>query len=360
MKGNESNRHTGIDIIKSLAILLVICVHFSLNTNYYATPISNINMYIQTIIRYISVICVPLFIISTGFLNYQKSISKSYYLKISRILIPYLIISIICLVIKEYKSPNPIDWKNDIFSIFDFTANPYSWYVNMFIGLYLIAPFFNIIFKHLDRKKHLYFIGILIFVISLPLTFNPIFISSSEFSYFYFPDFWMSIYPIIYYCIGAYIAMYNPKVKKVFCFTAAFTLCLLQTAILIFAQPFLEDNWLLFDFGSIFIIAESVCIFLIFYNTNIRYKPVRMLFVFITSVTLETYLFSYIVDTHVYPYFYSLSSGISQEMFFSRYFAIIVPIVFLLSFVLAYIFRFINKQLSHLIKCAVQRKKLLL
>lgn len=337
LEGKESARSAGIDLIKTLAIIFVVCVHFSLNTQYYSASITDLNMYIQTFLRWIFVVCVPLFLISTGYLNHNKTPSKSYYIKILRVLIPYVVISIVCVIIKEIKSPDPVNLKNDIFSIFNFTADSYSWYVNMFIGLFLIAPFLNMLFNHLDRKKVLLLLGILLFMISLPLTFNPLATYSPKFAYFYFPNFWDDGYPLIYYFIGAYIAKYQPKVNRLVCVSVALALVLLQTVILILAQPYLKNNWLLTEYGSIFIIPESVCIFLLLFNMDIKAQPVKRALKTVSSVTLEMFLISFIFDQFFYNYFFGFNVFISQEQFFSKYFLIIVPLVLVLSFVAALI-----------------------
>ena len=66
------SRNSGIDIVKSIAIIFVICVHFFLNTKFYETNILGSNMFLQVIIRWLTFICVPLFLITTGFLQAKK------------------------------------------------------------------------------------------------------------------------------------------------------------------------------------------------------------------------------------------------------------------------------------------------
>jgi surface polysaccharide O-acyltransferase-like enzyme len=217
MEEVKHDRNIGIDIIKAMAVFFVICVHFSLNTNYYSTPITNANMFIQSCLRWLFHMCVPLFIMCTGYLNYKKTISRSYYLKIFRVLITYVLISLFCFIIKNSIESTPIAFQYAVFSIFNFSADSYSWYVNMYIGLFLMAPFLNIIINTLDQKKFRVLLYVLIFVISLPATFNPMFKFIPKISYIYFPDWWQAFYPILYYFIGAYIAKYQIEIKKHIC-----------------------------------------------------------------------------------------------------------------------------------------------
>jgi surface polysaccharide O-acyltransferase-like enzyme len=159
----------------------------------------------------------------------------------------------------------------------------------------------------------------------------------------------MSIYPVIYYFIGAYIAKYAPKINKGLCAAIVLVLVALQTVILILAQPYLQTNWLLTEYGSIFIIIESVCIFLIFYDLDVKNKPIQKLLAYISSVTLEFYLLSYIVDSHVYPFIYNLNDTITQEQFFKKYFLIIIPVLFLAGLTLSAVFHVIYDNIGKLL-----------
>ena len=91
----NKQRNYGIDIIKIVAVILVICVHFFLNTNYYDTANSGIAMKIKSAIRNFCMICVPLFLIATGFLNTKKQYNKSCFKGLVAIIIIWLFYSII-------------------------------------------------------------------------------------------------------------------------------------------------------------------------------------------------------------------------------------------------------------------------
>ena len=55
---NKENRNYGIDIVRIIATILVLIVHFFLNTSYYETPRIGIGMNVQSVIRNFSIICV--------------------------------------------------------------------------------------------------------------------------------------------------------------------------------------------------------------------------------------------------------------------------------------------------------------
>lgn len=84
-------RNINIDLIKCIAVFSVISVHFFANVGLYKNVINSTNMYIGIFFRTLFMICVPLFIITTGYLMKNKTLSKKYYLGVLRVLIIYLL-----------------------------------------------------------------------------------------------------------------------------------------------------------------------------------------------------------------------------------------------------------------------------
>ena len=72
----KPKRDIGIDIVKTIAILSVVGVHFFLNTKFYRVNLDNTNLFIQTIIQQICLTCIPLFVMSTGYLNNNTQVYK--------------------------------------------------------------------------------------------------------------------------------------------------------------------------------------------------------------------------------------------------------------------------------------------
>lgn len=360
MEETKQDRSVGIDLIKTMAVLFVPCVHFFLNTDYYSTPIANTNMFIQACLRWLFLMAVPLFILCTGYLNYQKTISRSYYLKIFRVIIPYVLISIICLIYRKATGSESLDFQHALFSIFDFSANHYSWYVKMYIGLYLIAPLLNIAVNTLDRKALRIQLIALIIVIALPATLNTLFNSIPKIAYIYFPDWWQKIYPVLYYFIGAYIAKYQVKIKKSYCIILVLIMICLQPCLQIFINRNQVNNWLFSSYSSLFVIAESTGLFLLFYSTNVKNRLIKHTLKWISMLTLEIYLFSDITDSYIYPYFkshfFGAESPISQEMIFNNYFLMIVPLTFLSSLLMALIFHMFYALCRNGIKFLINKK----
>ena len=84
----------------------------------------------------------------------------------------------------------------------------------MYIGLFAVIPFLNVLYGNLDRRGKKLLISVMVFVTVLPTTFN-LFdwfagltapdIPPQPFAFKIFPDFWTNLYPVTYYFIGAFI-----------------------------------------------------------------------------------------------------------------------------------------------------------
>ena len=145
-------RNINIDLIKCIAVFSVISVHFFLNNGFYNKIVDSSGMYIGVFFRTLFMICVPLFLLSTGYLMKDKSLNKKYYFGISRVLIIYLIDAIIYLGYKSIYYNDSFSIKHIVSSILKFDIG-YSWYIEMYIGLFLLIPFLNLIYNNLNSKK---------------------------------------------------------------------------------------------------------------------------------------------------------------------------------------------------------------
>ncbi|MBR4169450.1 MAG: acyltransferase family protein, partial [Lachnospiraceae bacterium] len=88
-------REAGPDLVRTLAALSVVAVHFYLNCNYYQTPLSGAKMMVMTYGRWFFMICVPLFMMLTGYFKCHKTFDRVHYLSLVPILITYVVIGII-------------------------------------------------------------------------------------------------------------------------------------------------------------------------------------------------------------------------------------------------------------------------
>ena len=312
-------RDTGLDIVKSIAILSVVGVHFFLNTRYYRVNLDSTNLFIQTIIQQICLICIPLFVMATGYLNNNTKINKHYYKKILPIIYIYLLYSIPALIYRTHIGEIHFNIPLWIEQILHFKGHRYSWYINLYFGLFLLIPFLNKMYNSLDNKKEktilLAILALLTCAASVPI--------------FHLPGYWKSIYPLTYYFVGKYIKEFQPKINIFKNIMYIIVIVLFQAIVEYIGANGGEYKHVLTDYSSIFRFLEGYLIFVLVYKLEIKNNIFKNAIISISGLTLDIYLASFITDRLTYkvlkPY------NISQE----KYIYLMIPLVFV-SFVFAY------------------------
>ena len=197
----QSQRLFGLDLLRARAIISVVAGHFFMNTKFASTIFNTPSMLAQGICQYLfTSIGVPLFLMLTGYLNCRKKLERGYYPKIGRVLLDYLVISVITYLVLEFH--NGYSLKDLLKGIFSFHTINYAWYIEMYIGLFLLIPFLNILWKELCETHNatgpVCLIGTLILLSSLPDFTN-------RYGFYLLPAYWNKLWILVYYCAGAYI-----------------------------------------------------------------------------------------------------------------------------------------------------------
>lgn len=331
-------RYSGLDLIRAFAILFVLSVHFFLNTNFYTTPLIGKSLYFQTFLRMSFLICVPLFLILTGYLQSKKTLSYKYYKNLIPIIVIYLFYSTLSIIYKIFILDEHMGVKEIIASILNFTADGYSWYVNMYIGLFLLIPFLNIIYENLTSKNHkIILIFTLLFMTSLPSFLN----GKVGGGILFVPDFWVQIYPITYYFLGCFIKENQFKINKIVGVVFFFVFTFIAAFLEIFHAEEELFPWI-FSYQSLIVTAQSVVFFLIFYNVKIKMKIFSNVITLISILSLDIYLASYITDKIVYGFVLSNLFKSQQQILY-----LFFPIVFS-TFFLAWILAFIRHKIINI------------
>lgn len=293
-------------------------------------------MILQVGLRWLFTMCVPLFMMLTGYLQTEKTPEKKYFKKLIPILGVYLFYSVLSIImrivyLKEDKSI--IMW---VMSILTFDADKYSWYINMFIGLFLLTPFLNIIHKHFNSaKEYRIFLLVLILLTGVPGFFNSMASYKGVFKALSFSDWWIKLYPITYFFIGAYIKRFQVKLNKKLALVSLGLVVLCETALTVICSWNKIFVAIIGDYGSIFIVAEAVLCFLLFYDHKIENKHVSGLLGMISVLSLDIYLCSYISDKLVYGFVMkNIFKSQQQIMYYS---VLVVLTSFTLSFIVAFI-----------------------
>lgn len=313
------SRNSTLDLIRVIAIISVIGVHFFLNTDFYNVPLEGMAMFGVTAVRVLMNICVPLFIILTGYLMSQKTLSVGYYKGIRRTLLIYVVASIACILFKYFYYGSPYTFWSGLLSILDFSGADYSWYIEMYIGLFLFAPFLNLAYNGLKSQKQkqvllLTIIGLTI----LPSLFNVYNFQiegwwanpslSSDYQALV-PDYWMTCYSFAYYFVGCYFREYGMKIKTK---TAIATLgvFLFASTLFIFYRCYgvgYASSYYGYWYGFI-PFGISTLTFIILSRIKIKENSINLRWCLwkLSDMALGVYLLSYIFDVIFYKQLKSL------------------------------------------------------
>ena len=304
-------RFVGIDIVKIVACFLVVSVHFFLYSGFYSTPITQEFGQFQIYLRWIAYCCVPLFMITTGYLMKNKTLSKSYYLGALRVLILYLVISVICVLFnRSFNNRTYTAWEF-IRGIFMYTDAQYAWYVEYYFTIFLMIPFINMGYNGMKTKKAKFIM--LVTVAALTVFSQSLYIGfERETQIRLLPGYFTRCYPIAYYLFGAFLRDFPPKrtLPNKCYFAAGFLISLTWLSSSTYRQSLAntENNsiflsWHYNDYGSWPVFLCSCFIFLLLFDITCKNKPVRYILKTVGNATFAAYLISYIFDQKTYRAF---------------------------------------------------------
>ena len=194
-------RESGIDLLRCVGLLFVVGVHSFLKNGYYSEPQTGALIWAANCWRWLFFCCNGIFMMLTGYLKTTKPFGRKYYKGLIPILTAYVLICLITFPIRHFflgEKNSLMDW----LTVFAGFGN-YAWYLEMYIGLLLISPMMNFALDGLKTPgKQLLFTGVMVLVTAVP-SMTPVMIA---------PDYWVGLYPITYYLIGAMIKRLQPKV----------------------------------------------------------------------------------------------------------------------------------------------------
>lgn len=335
------NRNASMDIIRIVAAFTVLSVHFFLHNGFYSQIVEGVPMYIMVLTRTLFSVCVPLFMILTGYLMSHKTLSRKYYSGISKTLIVFVLATLACMIFKTVHDNEPFSLKSFILGTLDFTGANYSWYIEMYIGLFLLVPFLNLAYNKLKNKRQKQVLVLtLVFLTIIPTLFNifnfdnPAWWSDPKSSDTFaklVPSWWMGFYPIAYYFTGCYIREYGIRLKT------RSMLVLFLLAILIFGTfNFYRSYGTTFKSGIYvywygfepYILSVLLFVLLSRIKTDNMNEKVKFVLWKVSDLALGIYLISYIFDMLVYPVLNEKITTMTDRL---PFYFVTVPIVFICS-----------------------------
>ncbi len=329
-------RNPSLDVVRIFALLLVVSVHFFLHTGYYYTPITGEKLFVMTVIRSFAKACVPMFILLTGYLMRNKTLSGRYYLGVVKTIGIYVLASVFCLLFEKYHLNLDVTFKSAIEDIFDFTGADYAWYVEMYLSLFLAIPFLNAMYKAMDTtKKKLALVGTFLFISS-----------AASIPEVMLPDYMVDVYPFSIYLVGVAIGDLHVKIKRI-----PNLLLIAAVSVGLGAISFYKCHGKGFSWGvwqadySLFVVTIAVLIFIFISGFDMTGAPkwLHKTLNVISDNVLGAYLVSFVYDKVFYKELLSRVPALYDRW---QYFAVIVPLVFVCSIITSVLLGFVWKMLT--------------
>ena len=290
----EKARDLRLDLVRSAAIFFVICVHFYDSSGFPGQSMGGAVDFLMLCGWLITHSCVPLFLLLSGWLLNKKTLSKAYYLGLIRIVGLYLLCSLACLAFRAFWLKEEMDLRYLFGSVVNFYACGYAWYVMLYLGLFLMIPFLNLIWAGLGSRGAKRVLVVTAFALSiLPSLLN-------QFIQLY-SIWWTRLYPICYYFVGTYLREFRPRPK------GKKLLPLLILAVVLFAafDLFFYRNRAQAMIGVAYenyqVFAVSVLLFLCLLSVPASEGGFGRFLTLTSKLSYGMYLLSWIPDNVLYP-----------------------------------------------------------
>ena len=340
MGNKTAERSPAMDVIRCTALACVSSVHFFSRIGYYYVPLTGPRMYLMTVMRTAFMVCVPLFLLLSGYLCRKHRPCAAYYAKLGRILGVYALAVLTGILFHRIRSGTVISAAEGLRRLLDYSGSDYGWYVEMYLGLFLLIPYLNILYEGLGTERaRRGLILTLLLMTALPPVINVYDLTNPGWwsapglktgTYFQIlPDWWTNLYPLTYYFLGAYLRDHPLKLRR---------WMILGLLVLATAADGAYEIWRcrdgLFQWGawqnnpSLFLLIRSVLLFSWLQSANYSWmrSGLRRLLAKLSVWSFGAYLVSWIFDTLVYA---RLNAYVPDVHLRLEWFPVAVPAVLL-------------------------------
>jgi surface polysaccharide O-acyltransferase-like enzyme len=253
------------DLIRTLALILVIILHAAIEPHPIATSINQAEVYrwwTVNVFNSLATPCIPLFVLLTGslLLTSEKTTEplKVFFKKRwNRIALPFVFWAAIYFI-WTYLMNNNVLSLNDVTSGLLNAPYYHFWFLYMLVGLYLLTPILRIVASYAQRKTLRFFLVLWFLGTAVVPLVGLVFTSFSLSSEIFIIVNWVG-----YYLLGAYLL--KVQVKKAYLYilvSAGFLWTMVGT---FFATWFFggKISYFFYDYMAINVIITSTALFLL-------------------------------------------------------------------------------------------------
>lgn len=167
----RETRFVYLDVLRALAILMVVAVHVVSNLMYKYNTLPASWWWIANVVDSLSRACVPLFVMVSGALlldpSRHESLSEFFSKRLRKVLLPFLAWTVIYVLWRLFYHDEPLGVREILVGFAEGTLYGHLWFVYMLLGLYLAAPLLRALVRGADERTLRYLIGLWFIVVSI-------------------------------------------------------------------------------------------------------------------------------------------------------------------------------------------------
>ena len=307
LKNNlTKTRQSNFELLRIVCILMILTLHYCNSKMGGALDIKNVpegtfNYYFVRILESLSIVAVNCFILITGFFsNKSMKIKAKKVFNLLFILLFYNIaIYIVAIALKIQ------NFDNESFNLFFISLHKLGcWFIILYIILYLMIPFINLIINNISKKQFKFLIIVMIIAFSL----YPTFLSDTTVK----DEGYGIVNFVMLYLIGAYINRFNLNNKNGAIYFITYILMQLLTFINCINKFTVSGA---FAYNSIFNVIGAIALFLMFSRFRFKSK-------IINNISKHT-LGIYIIHVNIFMYTFLWKTLLKTDSFYtSKYLAL--------------------------------------
>lgn len=270
-------RQSNFELLRIICMLMVVGLHYfgKGGARFQITPRSCPgNYFVTNLFLSLFIPAVNCFVLISGYFGIRLRLQKLFKLECE--LLFYSVSLFALLVVLKLQ---PFRSRDFLLSFFPVLTREW-WFVSIYVVLFLIAPFLNLLIEKMTQKQYVSLLAVMFFLFCLWPTFSTCSVTN---------DTGAGICNFVFmYLTGGYIARYChksvPKIRYLLLYFGSSLLSLLCS--FISALIFHYNTSRFYGFDTLFTVISAVSLFLFFREISLRSKPVNK----ISSMLLAVYL----------------------------------------------------------------------
>lgn len=282
MNKSLANRHTGMELLRIISMLFVLCLHFFIKGGYLHSK-NNLVYNESWFLFCFSIVAVNCYVLITGYFMSEKSFILS---RVTLVYSQMWFYSVLLFSVTVLFGITKFTTSSVANAVLPLTFGHY-WFILNYLLLLLLSPLLNTAIQKMNQKKYKCVLFVLISVFSvanfLLKPINPVFDSSGGFGLVWF---------CILYLTSAYLRKYGYPNRKMVYSLIYVACCIVSFVIHIFTfgKGEVWEISMVRDYNNPIIYLASIAVFVVFLNISINNRVIKRLILFVSPLTLAVYL----------------------------------------------------------------------